>query len=291
LSCKHRDATQPGVYKIEFDHLILGNHPQFSSHQVNWFLGNIRIEKPGVPASNLVNEKLPFEVISTENIGSTDQNLILYVIDPAPVLNENNTINPGDDRIKLGNNVQVNYYPGYKVYLKNIDSTIFKGDTILSGFVNHEKRTYMGARTIDPAEIKVGNPMRYTSLISTPATILAQEIILPLVPEKPSGGPYATMPDFYGKSTYTFTNSFKHEPFAVVFLRANEDMILNALYETNVVKEIKAALKAKKEENGDPFFVDRWKNMMSFNYDFQLIMENLELMMGTNFRIQVNLFK
>lgn len=270
------DATQPGVYKIEFDHLILGNHPQFSSHQVNWFLGNIRIEKPGVPASNLVNEKLPFEVISTENIGSTDQNLILYVIDSAPVLNENNTINPGDDRIKLGNNVKVNYYPGYKVYLRNIDSTIFKGDTILSGFVNHEKRTYMGARTIDPAEIKVGNPLRYTSLISTPATILAQEIILPLVPEKPSGGPYATMPDFYGKSTYTFTNSFKHEPFAVVFLRANEDMILNALYETNVVKEIKAALKAKKEENGDPFFVDRWKNMMSFNYDYTNADPNLD---------------
>lgn len=270
------EATQPGVYKIEFDHLILANHAQFDTHQVNWFLGNIRIEKPGTPGVNFVNEKIPFEVISTGNIGSTTEKLILYVIDSSPVLNEQGEIETGNDRIKLGGDVKVNYYPGYKVYLRNIDSTIFKGTTILNGFVNHEKRTYMGARTIDTAEIKAGNPLRYQSLISTPATILAQEIILPLVPEKPSGGPYATMPDFYGKATYTFTNTFKHEPFAIVFMRANEDMILDALYEKTIAIEVKAALKAKKEENGDPFFVDRWKNLLSFNYDYTNADPNLD---------------
>jgi hypothetical protein len=99
--------------------------------------------------------------------------------------------------------------------------------------------------------------------MSIPSPIIALEIVEPLAPEKPVGGTFATRPDFYNKSTYSFTMHFQHEPFAIACYRASERMILEALYEPATIDTIQTALAALGD---DPFFTLRWQSLVNFDY-------------------------
>lgn len=257
-------ATQPGVYEIDFAVLELPRHPEYiedvnQGESVDWFNGVIRVETPGTPASGHVTEKRVLQVIKIENVGVSGSKLKVFAIDPQPNINAQGVL---QHRIKMGSNVDVNYYPSYSVYLK-AEPNLFNKTTISTGFVDSEKRTYIAARAVDTIN-------NYTSNVSTPSTILAQEVIAPGIPDKPMGGTYATPPDFYNKSTYTFKAKFPNgEPFAAVFYRVSGSSILNALYSKATVASIEATLKAKAEQTGgDAFFVNRWVNLLSFNYDY-----------------------
>jgi hypothetical protein len=264
------EATQPGVYEIIFDNLELANHPQFESDQVNWFNGNLRVEVPTSNGNGQDCLKYILRVIKTENIGVTGQKLKLYAIDSTPKLTDIDPNHPeigqhiatNNHHIKLDANggVHVNFYPGYKIYV-HAEGTLFNQNVIARNFVNAEKRTFISARTLDLQN-------NYTSNYCTPATLLAIEVKEPGIPATPTGGTYATFPDFYGKSTYTFKMKFPNgEPYAAVFYRANETSILDALFNPATVTQIELDLKnAKEQVGGDPFFVDRWKNLIEFDY-------------------------
>ena len=264
------EATQPGVYEIIFDNLELANHPQFENDQVNWFNGNLRVEVPNSNGNGQDCLKYILRVIKTENIGVTGQKLKLYAIDSTPKLTDIDPNHPeigqhiatNDHHIKLDatGGVYVNYYPGYKIYV-HAEGDLFNQNVIARNFVNAEKRTFISARTLDLQN-------NYTSNYCTPATLLAIEVKEPGIPAIPTGGTYATFPDFYGKSTYTFKMKFPNgEPYAAVFYRANETSILDALFNPATVTQIELDLKnAKEQVGGDPFFVDRWKNLIEFDY-------------------------
>jgi hypothetical protein len=104
----------------------------------------------------------------------------------------------------------------------------------------------------------------------------------PIQPQKPTGGMYATRPDYFGKSSYTFNTKYGtpeqiHKPYSVQFNRASDIQFLSAIYnkdvlgydeETglpvlNTVQNVMQNIFLNGEED---FYVDRWNDLLSFNY-------------------------
>lgn len=85
----------------------------------------------------------------------------------------------------------------------------------------------MSARSVDVIE-------NAYSFLSAPSTLLAQKITVPVAPGLPQGPLYATRPDFYGKSTYTFDTAVDtsggRSPYALVFMKSTNDKLLDVLY-------------------------------------------------------------
>src|SRR6185369_669574 len=118
------------------------------------------------------------------------------------------------DQIKTGTQIEVKYYPSYKTYLHADSAHNFSAATILPAPGEGTRKTWLGVRSRDTIQ-------QYHSPIGIPAPIVGIEFIDPLPPERPNGGEYATRPDYYFKSSYTFTMNFaaNHKPFAVVMYR------------------------------------------------------------------------
>lgn len=237
-------GTVAGLYRIDFQTYQLPHHPQSSdADPVEWYKGVVRIPRasdPGGPRKVL-------EVIAVENLGA-GLPLVLHAID--------NTYDPGDPII-TGAPVTTNYYPGYKVYLHADPAKNFTASTILPAAGEGNRKTWLGARSLDTTQ-------PYYSAVGVPAPIVAMEFIEPLPPEQPNGSEYATRPDFYYKSSYTFRINFGHKPFAAAMYRANEEALLRALYNDATYDTVRAQLDALGED--DPYFSDRWKNLISFDY-------------------------
>lgn len=233
-----------GIYELQFTSYQLDNHIQANdTSPVNWYKGVVRIARNG----DLNGPKKVLEVIKIEELG-TGLPLRIFAVD--------NTFS-STDRIPTGNGIVVNYYPGYRVYLLSDIAHHLDEAHILPAAGEGHKKTWMGVVSVDSAE-------NFNSNIGIPAPLVAMELIEPFPPEAPGGAEYATRPDFYYKSTYTFTVQFTHQPFAAVFYRATEDAILRALYKEDTITMIRTALQALGEE--DPYLADRWKNLVSFDY-------------------------
>ncbi|MEM7040666.1 MAG: hypothetical protein AAF570_27140, partial [Bacteroidota bacterium] len=168
----------------------------------------------------------------------------------------------GDDaNIQVGS-VLVNYYPGYKTYLY-VDTTAgLQESNILPAAGEGYRQTFLGAKTLDTA-------LSYTSAVTAPRIVNAQEIQAPVAPGIPQGGDYATRPDFYGKSSYTFKVDYLdgEQPFAMAFFRTNEDMLLQALYKPETYRELKIALNNLRE-NEDAYYANRWRNLLRLDYEY-----------------------
>jgi hypothetical protein len=212
--------------------------------RVKWNKGTIRL-------TDVSGKKQVYPVSYLGNLSSTNySNLAVVIQDPGFVPLNPEDVSPADEYSLDLNVPQVGtYHPSYKIYLKHsaglhpvTDAVIaptgvhFDNASILpltNAPTSGNKQTLMSVRSVD-----VKNNLK--SFLATPTVLLAQKITAPLAPAQPQGPLYATRPDFYGKSTYTFDTKINTEggraPYALAFFRASNDAILDILYR-RVTKE------------------------------------------------------
>lgn len=247
------DTQQPlpftGLYEIDFPGFNLGHHPQYSeltgADRVQWYRGSIRVDRHNAPNE----EKATLKVIRIDNIGAGNGDLKVFALD------ESFASTPVMPDSMPGKTTEVNFYPGYRVYLHTNAACRLTKEDIIPQDDALEKYTIFGTRAVDLTYVD------YKSRISIPTMMFGRKIEEPMVPEMPMGSKYATRPDTFGRSSYAFTNTYQHKPFSVMFLRSNDDILLSSLYkhtlnynaavpEENSVEDIR-------EKNNDDFFNDR----------------------------------
>lgn len=275
-----------GVYKITLNNFNLPDHSQESNTHltpsVEWHKGFVRLFTNecfigGDPIP--VQTRIPFKVVKTENIGTNATgDVVLYIVDENFIIEEDQdpnsstyldpiyvtatSYNPKPTDPVLGANMEVNYYPSYKVYLYKNSANNLTQSTVLPTGNDLVKYSVFGFKSVDNDTLDMqGNT--YKSKFSIPTVLIGQAVIEPEIPEQPTGSTFATRPDKFGKSTYSLLTNFTHKPYLVMFLRTDNNMLLNALYNVDTVQEIKANLKALGDQD-EPFFNDRWKNFTDF---------------------------
>jgi len=230
--------TPTGVYTITFNTKSLGSHPDTD---VEFRGGVIRIEG----ASGDIKE---LQVWQINDSGST---LVLTAYDPGFIADPIIPTLPASQ-----SNVTVNYHPSYRAYFK-VNGNFNEGNT-LPGFGEGTRETYISARSKDSS-------IPCESYLSPPTVLLAREIREPVPPGVPQGPVFATRPNFYGKATYTF-DTVVDRPFSLIFYRANERKILDALYAPATVVTILADLEALVSPDAD-FFQNRWSDLVNMVLD------------------------
>ena len=274
-----------GVYKVTFPGFKLAQHSQFSSNSdsVEWLNGIVRLftledYNNGVPKES----RSVFKVVKTENIG-TNKDLVVYIYDENFRIKEDTAHLPifnyhPDDLATMiskpltppvyltdpvmGKNMLVNYYPSYRVYLyKNAANNLIE-DVVLPPENEDVRYSIFGFKSVDHDNVDMQGA-QYKSKFSVPAVMFANRIVEPKPPRKPKGSQYATRPDKFGKSTYSFITEYEHKPYSVQFFRANNAVLLASLYEPTKIEEIKNNLNAL-GGNDEEFFTDRWMNFVDF---------------------------
>ncbi|ASS49321.1 MAG: hypothetical protein A3D31_03650 [Candidatus Fluviicola riflensis] len=212
--------------------------------RVSWNKGTIRLE-------DVSGKKQVYPVSYLGNLTSTSFNDLAVVIqDPGFVPLNPEDVSPADVyTLDLNTSQTGTYHPSYKIYLEHAEGLHpVTGAAIVTGGVHFDdaailpvtnaptsgnKQTLMSVRSVD-----VKNNLQ--SFLATPTVLLAQKITAPLAPAQPQGPLYATRPDFYGKSTYTFDTQINTEggraPYALAFFRASNDAILDILYTQDTIK-------------------------------------------------------
>ena len=240
----------PGMYSVEMNTKVLHEHPQQNSaNPVFWDKGYLYIHTE----NDLNGERKQLDVVSIQSHGNGLIKLIVQDSDFDAESDSNST-----RLIQTGSDISVQFYPGYRVYLYADNNADFNTANILPKTGEGDRTTYFAARSKDSS-------MGYVSLLTKPTPLYAMELIEAIPPEVPIGGMYATRPDFFCKSTYTFRVKCHHRPYSIAFYRASERMILEALYKPETVQQIKADLKALGD---DEFFTSRWQNLIDFDYDY-----------------------
>lgn len=247
------NTTFAGLYQITLDQAILGHHPQYQLQgtSVDYQGGIVRVHTqldPNGPRKTLT-------VLRTQGIGEGTP-LTLIASDEA--WSSANSDSEPVPRIQEGTAVSVHYYPSYQVHLY-ADPT--------QGLVQEhvEPATGEGIRYTLFALRSHARAAGFSSRMSTPAMMLAQEHIAPRVPKAPAGLAYTTRPNSFGKSTYTFSYRFEHRPHGLLFYRAADTQLLHALYAPSTVATIEAAL--SQPENA-AFATNRWQNLLGFAYTY-----------------------
>ena len=257
------ENSKTGLYKITF-----ANNFTFVPHgdsKVEWYKGSVRIkdskgEMRTLAVWNIETEedgtpKHPLQLIAYDGMFEVDENY-----NSIPKLDEENNpiLETGYLPIPIGPNIDVNFHPGYRVYFKH--ETNFNQQSLLPATGAGSKQTLIACRSTD-INTKAG---RLNSPLSSPGVIFAREIIEPVAPEQPSGALFATRPNFYGKASYTFDTMVStdegREPYALLFYRANEQIILDTLYKHETVLEIQEDLA---QIENDTFFTDRWRGLVN----------------------------
>jgi hypothetical protein len=248
-------AVHLGLYKITFTGFAMPQHSQAggSGHRVEFAGGVVRIHTGGAPAG----PRKELKVLRSENIGSA-ADLVLFAVDANFVAGD-----PAYDAIETGVR-SVSYYPSYRAYLLADPAHRLTAATTLPSGDEAVRYTLFGARSHDAG-------LGYFSKLSVPALMFARALREPLRPRTPTGGVYATRPDFYGKATFTFGTVFEHAPYGVMYLRASDVQILRALYTTEdggnpavwTVQRIQEEIFAG---GAEPFFNDRWRNLVGLDY-------------------------
>lgn len=260
-----------GNYKITFPNYSLAKHPDDKGdaieNSVEWANGIVRLfTKSCLLTGNPypVKSRKEFRVVRTEKIGTTND-LELYIKDTDFKLEGNGstyTMDPNYDEIIVGDQL-VNYYPRYRVYLfKNEPYGITKeaiqpreGESTHYSIVGVRSHMYLP-----------GYNEHYYSKISVPSPMHAVEVIAPLMPKglnNPSGSRYATRPDFFKRSTYTFVTEYGQKPHGVLHYRANDEALLSVLYEQNTILQIREELN-KRGGNNEIISSARWQNFLNF---------------------------
>ncbi len=258
-----------GAFEVTLTNFVLT--PPLDTN-VNWHKGSIRIQEDAAyfPPVGSVNYRSPeVKVLQIWSIDLTGAQTKLVVYDTSFVLGSAMS-NPLSDYmpIEMGVNVTVNVHPGYRVYLTKTNANAsginpFKSSDLLPAIGQGTRQTLLSARSKDTLASKFSG-------ISTPTILLAQEIIIPEPPGIPAGPVFATRPDVYGKSTYTFDLTLNTTggrlPYAIIAYRVDTRKLLSALYLPTTVNTIIAALDAL--PNADKaFFNTRFTDLANVNYD------------------------
>lgn len=226
------DSQHNGTGFIQvFADYSMSDHPD---SRVKWYKGTVRL-------SDLAGKTQTYPVSYIGNLTNTVHNGLSFVIqDPGFISGD-----PAGDLFTLDLNTpqEGNFHPSYRFYLRNSSGynpetgqpfagphLQFNEAAILPASSNPtegNKQTFMSVRSYD-----VANSLY--SFLSSPSVLLAQQIIPPVTPAQPQGPFYATRPDIYGKSTYTFDTVANlqngRQPYAMVFYRAAHDKLLDTLY-------------------------------------------------------------
>lgn len=237
-------TSQPetGGYEIAFSSAFLSPHPQSN---VSWYKGSVRLSIQGKPTLKRL------KVVTIKQLNP----LKIVVFDPDYFIDPTNIIEVST----LANNNQtfkVNFHPGYKVYLSAESGTDFNRDHIVPTSTVNNKKTYFTVHSKDSTNGTI-------SSLSNSATIVARNIQPPVTPMIPLAGAFATRPDFYSKSTYSFDIEFvssNRTPYGAIVYRSSEMAILQALYKPATVLQILNDLKAVQAT--DTFVVNRWQGLL-----------------------------
>ncbi|WP_291131746.1 hypothetical protein [Flavobacterium sp. UBA7682] len=282
-----------GLYKVVFPGFQLDQHSQFTLNydlinpdinSVEFYNGIVRLHT----LSDIGKEpRKVFKVVRTENIGGLND-LVLYIedltfpTDPDDLADYKGKLMSEDVNVTTIEQM-TNYYPGYKVYLYEDPILGLTADNVLPQGDDEVRYTIFGLRSKDFAnEYEYDNTEDFYSKLSVPTLMFAQAIMEPVRPQLPTGGMYATRPDFFGKASYTFNTKYGtpvaiHKPYSVQFNRASDIQFLSAIYDNtaygyepgtripilNTVQEVMADIFMNGEE---AFYVDRWINFLSFDY-------------------------
>ncbi|WP_035644761.1 VWA domain-containing protein [Flavobacterium sp. ASV13] len=274
-----------GLYKIIFKNFNLPQHFQFKSEKENsveWSNGIVRLfTKDAFEEGNPVPKKSrkEFKVYKTENIGTTGD-LVLYIDDPDFKLGNyvTQTMAEGYDEILGAKNglhtengvsdyendyvsQSANYYPSYKVYLYADAVSGITQENILPRENENTHYSVFGVSTHSKTDVC------YKSKISIPCPMYAVKVEKTEKPEEIIGGSlYATRPDFYNRSTFTFTTKYddSRKPYGLLHYRANDEDLLNVLYKPETVTTIREELN-KLGGNDEIDFNDRWADFLNFN--------------------------
>ncbi len=234
--------SKTGIYRIAFNNYTLTPH---SNSNVEYYKGTVRIK--------VGNEMRPLDVWNIENTSPVQ----LIAHDGTFSVDENYFPTLEYTPIPTNTTVNVNFHPGYRMYFTAEGN--FNQTTVLPAPRTESKQTYIACRSTDVVEGR-----SIASPLSTPAIITALEIIEPVAPEKPIGPIFASRPNFYGKSTYTFDTEVStgngREPYALVFYKANEQIILDALYKPSTVQQIRNDLA---QIENDTAFSSRWNELVN----------------------------
>jgi len=233
--------SKTGIFEIEFASNLLPGHPD---PDVEWYKGIVRVSPVGA-------EPKVLDVLNIDNSGTT---LKLVVYDPTFEVDENYDPTDNYTPIQTGPSVFVNFHPGYRLYL--YAESGFNNTSIYPIQGEGTRKTYMTARSVDT------NGGIY-SYLTSPVILMAREIIEPKKPGTPLGGLYATRPDVYGKSTYTLDTEIDN-PYSLIFYRANETGILDAIYKPETITSILASLA---DIEDDTAFTSRWNELANVETD------------------------
>ncbi|MFN8395582.1 MAG: hypothetical protein U0176_13160 [Bacteroidia bacterium] len=231
-----------GVYQLRFSAYILNAHPD---PEVEWYRGTCRIILGSNPGDVHLAEVWDID------LGQATLEIRVY----APEFASGN----------LPASVTVNFHPGYRLYLPWEVGTQFDQGHVEPGTGVGSKFTYMSASAYDSST-------NSGSYLHVPAPLMARRIEAPLPPRVPAGPLFATRPDSYGKSTYTFDTEFELEdlqsqartPYSMLFYRASEQSILDRLYTPSTVVGIQYALKSIQN---DLNVHQRWVDFVAFRVE------------------------
>jgi hypothetical protein len=240
----NENGTGSGYIQVFMDY-TLAPHPD---PRVSWSKGTIRLK-------TLSGDMQSYPVSYIGNLTSTTtSDLALVIQDPGFIPEDPASPGSGDlYTLDLDATTEKgNYHPSYRLYLPYSNGVHpVTGAPVAIGDVHFNelstlplpndpavsnKKTFMSARSVDVIE-------NAASFLSAPSTLLAQKITIPVAPGLPQGPLYATRPDFYGKSTYTFDTSVDttggRSPYALVFMKSTNDKLLDVLYkkETQAIIE------------------------------------------------------
>lgn len=255
-----------GFYKITFPDYSLDKHPDDKGdaieNSVEWANGIVRLFTKSSFLSGQakpVKSRKEFRVVRTENIGTSDD-LILYIKDVDFQLEGNGstyTMAPDYDEIIIGNQ-KANYYPSYRVYLFENQAYGITKEAIQPREGESTHYSIVGARShVYKYE------EHYYSKISVPSPMHAVKVEKPNQPKLPKGGLYATRPDFFKRSTFTFTTEYEQKPHGVLHYRANDEALLSVLYEQDTILDIREELN-KRGGNNEISSNSRWANFLNF---------------------------
>lgn len=279
-------GSRTGVFTVKFDNQSLPNPADPGNVEVSFYKGTLLVMEdtsPYTDADTGVTRHPQMKVLDVLSISqSADNKIILRVYDStfdpdAPDVSPN----PSEDYIPIqtGSGIEVIFYPSYKIYL--LQEGLFNQANLWASQGEGIRKTFMAARS----RAKMQDGAYGYSFMTPPVVLFTQEIVHPQPPGEPKGPVFATRPDFYGKSTYTFdvdiNTSGGRRPYALIFYRASGKKILNNLYKEETIGEIFSDLHQLYGEDDD-WFTSRWHGLMRMETEIVAPPGNVELFQEYN---------